>query len=148
MKIPKYDIKIIKKEEFSIQEAKRHFENAKETIKLAKKNDKYYTDPKYVKSAGSYLWHSILIAIDSVYDVKYSKKGNARADKLDYQNALAKDTRNSKNRGFDIVDIYAEAYKVIHLSMSYDGILSVNICNDGFMYAKKIIDYCELKLKK
>lgn len=135
------------KEEFSITEAKRYYANAKETIKNAKKADEFYNDSKYVKGAGSYLWLSVLIALDTVYNVKYSK-GKSRVTFLDYKNALAEDKNKNKSLDKNIVKVFENAYAIIHLSMSYDGISVVSACNLGFDYAKQIIDFCEKQNNK
>lgn len=56
-----------------IEEARRYVDNAKKTVR---DNEKYdpetgcYDDPKYIRSAGHYLWHAVLIMLDAVFHVK------------------------------------------------------------------------------
>ena len=53
-------------------EARRYVANAEEVIKRAKYDPelKSYTDSKYIKAAGDYLWKGCLIALDAVFHVR------------------------------------------------------------------------------
>ena len=121
-----------------IAEARRYVANAEETIKKAKYDPelKSYTDSKYIKAAGDYLWKGCLIALDAVFHVR-TGKGRPSIDK--YKMAVAKRDKkllNSVNNGYDVT----------HLSMGYDGVRSKKVCDTGFEYAKDIIDHCAMLL--
>lgn len=123
-----------------IAEARRYVANAEETIKKAKYDPelKSYTDSKYIKAAGDYLWKGCLIALDAVFHVR-TGKGRPSIDK--YKMAVAKRDKkllNSVNNGYDVT----------HLSMGYDGIRSKKICDTGFEYANEIINHCAMMLPK
>ena len=56
-----------------IKEARRYVDNAEKTLR---ENGRYnkelnlYEDDKYVRAAGHYLWHSVLLALDAVFQVR------------------------------------------------------------------------------
>ncbi|MBO7492907.1 MAG: DUF5618 family protein [Bacteroidales bacterium] len=121
--------------ENQIEEARRYVANAEETIKKANYDPELnsYTDSKYIKSAGDYLWKGCLIALDAVFDVR---KGKGRPSIDKYKMAVAKRDKkllNSVNIGYDLM----------HLVMGYDGNKDKKVCDRGFEYANAIIDYCE-----
>ena len=123
-----------------IAEARRYVANAQETIKKAKYDSelKSYTNSKYIKAAGDYLWKGCLIALDAVFHV-HTGKGRPSIDK--YRDAVAKRDRkllNSVNIG----------YETMHLVMGYDGNRSKKICDTGFEYANDIIDHCATLMPK
>ena len=117
-----------------IEEARRYVANAEEVIKKAKYDPelKSYTDSKYVKAAGDYLWKGCLIALDAVLQVR---KGKGRPSIEKYKEAAGKRDRklmNSVNIGYD----------TMHLYMGYDGTRNKKTCDSGFDYANAIIDHC------
>ena len=117
-----------------IAEARRYLANAEETIKKAKYDSelKSYTDSKYIKAAGDYLWKGCLIALDAVFHVR-TGKGRPSIDK--YKRAVAKRDKkllNSLNIGYDLM----------HLVMGYDGNKDKKVCDRGFEYANTIINHC------
>ena len=123
-----------------IAEARRYVANAEETIKKAKYDPelKSYTDSKYIKAAGDYLWKGCLIALDAVFHVR-TGKGRPSIDK--YKMAVAKRDKkllNSVNNGYDVT----------HLSMGSDGVRSKKVCDTGFEYANDIIDHCAMLMPK
>ena len=123
-----------------IAEARRYVANAEETIKKAKYDPelKSYTNSKYIKAAGDYLWKGCLIALDAVFHVR-TGKGRPSIDK--YKMAVAKRDKkllNSVNNGYDVT----------HLSMGYDGVRSKKVCDTGFEYANDIIDHCAMLMPK
>ena len=121
--------------ENQIEEARRYVANAEEAIKKANYDPELnsYTDSKYIKAAGDYLWKGCLIALDAVFDVR---KGKGRPSMDKYKMAVAKRDKkllNSVNIGYDLM----------HLVMGYDGKKDKKVCDRGFEYANAIIDYCE-----
>jgi len=117
------------------QEAHRYLTNAKEILRdKAQKEDGHYKDKKYVKLAGHAAYSGVLEALDGLLGIK--KKG--RKNVLWYQDELAKlDKKALVN--FNI------AYDTLHLSMAYDGNLSVDVCNAGLKHAEKINEWVETK---
>ena len=121
--------------ENQIEEARRYVANAEEAIKKANYDPELnsYTDSKYIKAAGDYLWKGCLIALDAVFDVR---KGKGRPSIDKYKMAVAKRDKkllNSVNIGYDLM----------HLVMGYGGNKDKKVCDRGFEYANAIIDYCE-----
>ena len=117
-----------------IAEARRYVANAEEVIKKAKYDPelKSYTDSKYIKAAGDYLWKGCLIALDAVFHVR-TGKGRPSIDK--YKMAVAK--RDKKLLNSVII-----GYETMHLYMGYDGTRGKKTCDMGFEYANDIINRC------
>ena len=120
----------------SISEAQRYVENARTTLRENGKLDTKtgcYSDPKYVRAAGNYLWLGVLTALDAVFHVK--KANDDRVDIDDYRSAVSK-------RDLKMLVWINNAYKTMHLSMNYDGNQDKGICDSGFRIANQIIDRC------
>jgi hypothetical protein len=117
-----------------IEEARRYVANAEEVIKKACYDPelKSYTDSKYIKAAGDYLWKGCLIALDAVLQIRM---GRGRPSIEKYKAAAGKRDRkllNSVNIG----------YNTMHLSMGYDGNKDKRVCDAGFANANDIISRC------
>ena len=101
------------------EEARRYVENAKKAVR---ENEKYdpetgcYDDPKYIRSAGHYLWHAVLIMLDAVFHVK------------------------------SIQQIHPDIYGINHITLGYDGVLKKSTFLDGVGLTNDIIDRCERML--
>lgn len=121
-----------------IKEARRYVDNAEKTLR---ENGRYnkelnlYEDDKYVRAAGHYLWHSVLLALDAVFQVRKDRR--TRVDVNDYYAAVSK--RDKK-----LLALVNSSYNVMHLSMDYDGTSEINVCNAGFRLANDIINRCAL----
>lgn len=119
------------------EEARRYVENAKKTLlengKLNMKTRRY-EDEKYVRAAGNYLWLGVLIALDAVFHVRKDRR--TRVDINDYEDAVG-------NRDHKLLDWINDGYKIMHLSMTYDGIQLKATCDEGFRLANAIINRCE-----
>ena len=119
-----------------IKEARRYVDNAEKTLR---ENGNYnkelnlYEDDKYVRAAGHYLWHSVLLALDAVFHVRADRR--TRVDVNDYYDAVGK--RDKK-----LLALVNSGYNVMHLSMDYDGNSRKSVCDDGFELANDIIDRC------
>ena len=117
-----------------IEEARRYVTNAQEVIQKAKYDLelKSYTDSKYIKAAGDYLWKGCLIALDALFGIS---KRKGRPDIRKYKEEAAKRDRkllNSVNIG----------YNTMHLAMGYDGNTDKRVCDAGFANANDIINHC------
>ena len=123
-----------------IEEARRYVDNARTTLKEKGDLDEEsgrYQDEKYVRSAGNFLWLGTLMALDAVFHVRKDRR--TRVDIKDYIDAVSK-------RDLKLLDWVDDGYKVMHLSMTYDGVQNKKICDEGFEYARKIIDRCAVML--
>ena len=119
----------------NIQEAHRYIDNAKEVLRdKAGKEESAYKDRKYVKMAGHAAYSGVLVALDGLFGIK--KKG--RKSVLWYQEELGKLDRK-------VLSTFNIVYDTLHLSMAYDGNLSVDIANVGLREAEKIINWVETK---
>jgi uncharacterized protein (UPF0332 family) len=122
---------LIKQESYS--EAIRYMENAKATLKKAGKEDHYYKDPKYVKTACGIAYNGVLIALDAYLILKGIKKTKRRKSIEYYCEELGRLDKK-------MLRTVNSAYNVLHLSGYYDGILNARIIKTGFDEAYDIID--------
>ena len=129
-----------------IAEARRYEMNARETLRVNGKlntETNRYDDPKYVRSAGHFLWSGVLIALEAAFHVKSEKKKqkgkDSRVDIEDY--VIAVNKRDKKLLGLVI-----DAYNITHLYMGYDGIQDREVCKRGVQSVNAIIDRCEMML--
>lgn len=119
-----------------ITEAKRYISNAKEILsEKAIKEDGYYKDRKYVKMAGHTAYSGVLVALDSVLG---DKKKKTRKSVEWYQKELAHIDKK-------ILSYFLDAYDILHLSMSYDGVLNATVSKEGLEAAERIINWAEQK---
>ena len=125
-----------KENEDPIKEARRYVANAEEIIKMANYDPqlKGYTDGKYVKAAGNFLWKGCLIALDGLLQVQ---KGKGRPSIEKYKEAAGR--RDRKLLAFIVY-----GYDTMHLVMGYDGNKGKKVCDAGFDYANDIIDRCDM----
>jgi hypothetical protein len=117
-------------------EAIRYMDNAREYLKSAKKDGKFYRDPKYVKTACGTAYSGVLVALDGFFTLKgihTSKSKKARRSIEYYQQNLAKQDKK-------MLDYLNSAYNILHLSGYYDGIESVNVIKEGFNLANALIE--------
>ncbi|MBR4391370.1 MAG: DUF5618 family protein [Bacteroidales bacterium] len=125
-----------------IKEARRYVDNAK---KVLAENGCYnqelnlYEDEKYVRAAGHYLWHAVLMALDAVFHVRADRRTRVHID--DYLEVVNK--RDGK-----LAKLVNTAYQIMHLTMDYDGNPEKNVCVAGFRLANDVIDRCEKMLPK
>lgn len=120
-----------------IEEARRYVDNAHKTLKDNENYDhdtRCYDDKKYVRSAGHYLWHAVMLALDSVFHVREDRR--TRVDVDAYREAVRKRDRK-------LLTLLNTSYQILHLSMGYDGVLYKDTCDTGFHVTNDIIDRCE-----
>jgi hypothetical protein len=116
-------------------EAQRYMNNAKDALQLAGKDDDYYTDPKYVRTASGVAYSGTLLAMDALFTlrgVEMPGKKHRRSIEFYRTNAAKIDGKLLNNLNI--------AYNVLHLDGYYDGILGVEIILGGFKAANKIIE--------
>jgi hypothetical protein len=113
-------------------EAMRYIANAKDTLKLAGQNGRYYSDPKYVQTACGTAYNGVLVALEYFFKLKkvpLPKIGKS----IKYYRQGLKDYRKIK-------DALDSAYNVLHIRGYYEGSLDSDLIKLGFARAKEIID--------
>ena len=120
-----------------IEESRRYVENAHDALKNNEEYDpvtRSYDDKKYVRAAGHYLWHAVMLALDAVFRVREDRR--TRVDIDAYRDAVRKRDRK-------LLTLVNNGYQILHIHMGYDGVLNKNICDEGFRITNDIIDRCE-----
>jgi hypothetical protein len=116
----------------SYAEAMRYMNNAKETLLKAGKEDNYYNDRKYVRTACGTAYNGVLIALDTYLSLKGIAKTKGRKSIEYYSEQLGKLDRKMERH-------LNSAYEALHLSGYYDGTLDARIVKVGFDEAYEII---------
>jgi uncharacterized protein (UPF0332 family) len=117
-------------------EAIRYMENAKESLKNAQKEGKFYHDPKYVRVACGTAYSGMLIALDGFLTLKGIHRPTSAKQRKSiehYQNNIAKIDKKLLNH----INL---AYQTLHLYGYYDGTNNVTVVKEGFEQAYKIIE--------
>jgi hypothetical protein len=115
-------------------EAMRYIDNAKDYLKNAKKEDGFYLDKKYVKTACGTAYSGLLVALDGYLSLRNLKpKGKERKSIEYYQRNIAKIDKKMLNN-------LNSAYEILHLWGYYDGITKASVVKDGFEMANTIIE--------
>lgn len=114
-------------------EAIRYMDNAKETLKKAGKEDRFYIDKKYVKTACGTAYNAVLLALDAYLLLKGIEKTKGRKSIEFYEEAISRVDKKLLN--------YVDgAYNNLHLAGYYDGNRDSKIISAGFELAYAIID--------
>ena len=116
-------------------EAMRYMDNAKEYLKSARKEGKFYNDKKYVRTACGTAYNGVRVALDGFLMLKDipKPKGKDRRSIEYYQENIGKIDRKMLNH-------VNNAYMILHLYGYYDGIEDVRVVNAGFDNAYTIIN--------
>ncbi|KAA6335179.1 hypothetical protein EZS27_016564 [termite gut metagenome] len=115
-------------------EAIRYMDNAKETLQKAGKEDYFYTDRKYVRTACGTAYNGVLIALDTYLLLKSGlKKTKGRKSIEYYQEQVGKIDKK-------LLWHVNSAYEALHLFGYYDGTLNARIVQAGFDEAYEIIN--------
>lgn len=117
-------------------EAMRYLDNAKETLRKSGKQDNYYKDDKYVKTACGTAYNGILKALDGYLLLKEVPKQKGRKSIEYYTANLGKLDRK-------LLTDLNNAYSVLHLSGYYDGVTYAPIIQGGMQLATDIIKRIE-----
>ena len=131
----------MKKKNDPIAEARRYVENARKALNENGELDtetKLYQDDKYVRAAGNYLWLGVLMALDAVFHVRKDRR--TRVDINNYLDAVGKRDRK-------LLSYVNTGYDIMHLSMTYDGVPSKGVSDEGIRLANAIIDRCETMMQ-
>ena len=111
----------------------RYIENAREDLKLAGKDGKFYEDEKYVKSASGIAYSGTLVALDYLFDVKNIPKRRGRKSIDYYKEHLGKIDKK-------LLKELNAAYALLHLEGYYEGQTKIGAIEEGFDSAISIID--------
>ncbi len=114
-------------------EAIRYMENAKENLKRAGKEDRFYQDIKYVKTACGVAYNGVLVALDGYFLLKDVEKRRGRKSIQYYETNLAKVDKK-------LLNYLNSAYRILHLYGYYDGENEVKMISSGFELAYSIIE--------
>lgn len=114
------------------KEAMRYVDNAREILKTAGKEGKFYVDEKYVKIACGTAYSGILVALDGLFDIKKIPKRRGRKAIDYYKSNLAKIDKK-------ILNYLNSSYNILHLSGYYDGEKDIKVIEEGFKNALTII---------
>jgi hypothetical protein len=114
-------------------EAIRYMDNAKETLKKAGKEDRFYIDKKYVKTACGTAYNAVLLALDGYLLLKGIEKKKGRKDIDFYKESVS--CLDKK-----LLNYVEEAYNILHVYGYYDGIRDTKIISSGFEMAYVIIN--------
>jgi outer membrane PBP1 activator LpoA protein len=116
-------------------EANRYMDNAKETLKKTeKRDDGYYTDAKYVRSACGIAYLGVLSAVEAWLALKGVSASGKKKKSIDYY------TFNVAQLDKKMLDYLNTAYNVLHLDGYYRGERRVATIKSGFDAAYEIID--------
>jgi hypothetical protein len=116
----------------SYKEAMRYIENAREQLKRAGIEDKYYKDVKYVHTACGTAYIGMIKALDVLFDIKKVPKKRGRKSIEYYQSNLShidKKLLNHLNNG----------YRLLHIEGYYEGVTNIKAIEAGFDDAISII---------
>ena len=122
------------------KEAMRYIENAREDLKLAGKDGKFYADEKYVKTASGTAYSGTLVALDCLFDVKNIPKRRGRKSIDYYKEHLGKIDKK-------LLKELNSVYNILHLNGYYEGETKISAIESGFDSTISIIDsikqYCK-----
>lgn len=120
------------KHENPYKEAMRYVENAKEALKLARKDGNFYIDEKSVKSACGIAYSGMLKALDFLYDIKNVQKKRGRKSIKYYRIVLSSMDKK-------LLNYLNSSFNILHLSGYYDGEKDIKVIEAGFKNAMTII---------
>ncbi|MDR0688455.1 MAG: DUF5618 family protein [Prevotellaceae bacterium] len=115
-------------------EAMRYMENAKETLRKARKEDDNYHDIKYVRTACGTAYNGVLIALDAYLQLKDVEMPKKKRRSIEFY------TSNVAQLDKKLLSYVNNAYDILHLWGYYDGIRDAVVVKRGFDYAEQIID--------
>lgn len=114
------------------KEVLRYMENARETLKKARKNGSLYEDKKYVKTACGIAYNAILLSLDALLEEKGSTTRKRKSIEW-YREEVGKVKPK-------LLIHLNPAYETLHLAGYYDGNLEVKVIQAGFDRAMIIIE--------
>lgn len=114
-------------------EAIRYMDNANETLQKAGKEDYFYKDDKYVKTACGTAYNGVLKALDGYFILREIKPARRKKSIEFYQTNITKIDKK-------LLSYVNNAYEILHISGYYEGVTSVKVIQAGFELAYMIIE--------
>jgi hypothetical protein len=114
-------------------EAMRYMDNAKETLQKAKKEDYFYKDRKYVRTACGTAYNGVLLALDAYLKLKDVEMPKKKRRSIDFY------TQNISKIDGKLLNYLNNVYDILHLSGYYDGVTDARVVKAGFDNAYEII---------
>ncbi|OGU38100.1 MAG: hypothetical protein A2X61_06410 [Ignavibacteria bacterium GWB2_35_12] len=114
------------------REAMSYINKARLALRLAGKEDKFYIDEKYVKSACGIAYSGMLKALDFLFDIKGVPKRRGRKSIFYYQVILSEMDKK-------LLKHLNNGYEVLHLYGYYDGGSKIQTVESGVEDALSII---------
>jgi hypothetical protein len=118
----------------SYAEALRYMNNAKETLRKAKKEDNFYSDRKYVRTACGTAYNGVLMALDAYLKLKDVEMPKRKRRSIEFY------AENVGKMDRKLLQYLNGAYDILHLSGYYDGVLDARVVSAGFANAYEIIN--------
>ncbi|GHT15011.1 hypothetical protein AGMMS4956_14080 [Bacteroidia bacterium] len=131
LSIPEQQEQIRQKEH---AEAMRYMNNAVETLQKARKEDNYYADKKYVRTACGTAYNGVLLALDTYLMLKGVEMPKRSRRSINFY------TSNIAKLDRKLLTLVNGVYDILHLSGYYDGIQDARVIKVGFDTAYEIID--------
>jgi len=115
------------------QESMRYIDNARTTLKQAGREGKFYIDEKYVRTACGTAYSGMLVALDTLFDIKKVQKRRRRKSIEYYQGTLSLIDKKLLNH-------LKSAYLILYLEGYYEGQKKIGAIEEGFDSAISIIN--------
>ncbi|MDR1370166.1 MAG: DUF5618 family protein [Dysgonamonadaceae bacterium] len=116
------------------KEALRYMDNAKDSLEKAGKEDGYYQDRKYIKTACGTAYSGVLLALDIYLMLKGIPRPHKRKRlSIEYYESNIGQLDKKLLKELDVV------YHILHLDGYYDGIQDAMLIKRGFDTAFEII---------
>jgi hypothetical protein len=122
----------------SYAEALRYMRNAEETLQKAGKENNFYLDAKYVRSACGIAYLGVLLALDIWLELKGMPMPAKRDKKKRHRSIDMYKYDIGRLDGKMLINLNT-IYDVLHLAGYYDGVTNVRIIQEGFAVACEII---------
>jgi hypothetical protein len=123
-----------KKLQISHAEVTRYMNNAAENLQKAVKDDNYYLDDKYVRTACGVAYLAVLKALDTLFEMR----GVPLPPKKKHKNIEFYTYNAAKLDGKLSYELHT-AYHILHISGYYEGVRKADIIKSGFDTASSII---------
>ncbi|GHV65325.1 hypothetical protein FACS1894199_05710 [Bacteroidia bacterium] len=116
-------------------ESMRYMSNAKETLQKARKEDNYYADKKYVRTACGTAYSGVLLALDTYLELKGVEMPKKKRRSIKFY------TSHVAQLDGKLLNELNTVYEILHLDGYYDAILDAIVIKRGFEQAYNVIDH-------
>lgn len=117
----------------SYAEAMRYIDNAKDALHKAKREGKYYTDEKYVRSASAIAYSGMLVALDTFLRIKNIPFPVKSRKSIEwYRDQIRK-------MDWKLLNEVNTVYSLLHLAGYYEGLTDAEVINKGINSAVSVI---------